>query len=101
MTATAAERRRALLEKIQTDGAEAAFAAALEVCLDRRAPAPARATCATTILRAGGYLNIKPEDGAPKEPHEMTAKELEARIAELRRATAGTVDENDQSGVFD
>lgn len=76
-------RRRALLTKIQTEGAEAAYAAALAVCQDAKAPAPARATCATTILRAGGYLSAR-EDGTPKEPHEMTASELAARLAEIQ-----------------
>jgi hypothetical protein len=78
------ERRRALVAKIQTEGAEAAYAAALQVCLDSSAPAPARATCATTILRAGGYLSVKPDDVADKEPSEMTSQELDDRLRELR-----------------
>lgn len=80
-------RKRALMTRIQTEGAEAAYEAALAVCLDTKAPAPARATCATTILRAGGYLLSKDASEA-KEPHEMTGSELEARIAELRSAGA-------------
>lgn len=96
-------RKRALMTRIQTEGAEAAYEAALAVCLDTKAPAPARATCATTILRAGGYLLSK-DAGEAKEPHEMTGPELEARIAELR--STGAVDgggsEHDSSGgVFD
>lgn len=78
-------RKNALVRRIQTEGAEAAYAAALAVCLDPKAPAPARATCATTILRAGGFLNAK-EDVAPKELHEMTAAELAARADELEAA---------------
>lgn len=76
-------RKRDLIERIQTEGAEAAYTAALEVCRDKKAPAPARATCATTILRAGGYLSAK-DDIAPKQPHEMSADELNSRILELR-----------------
>ena len=76
-------RRRALLVRIETEGVEAAYAAALEVCRDPKAPAPARATCSTTLFRAAGFFNAK-EDRAPKEPHEMTSEELEARISELR-----------------
>jgi hypothetical protein len=96
-------RKRALVTRIQTEGAEAAYAAALAVCLDPKAPAPARATCATTILRAGGYLSAK-EDGAAKEPHEMTPAELQARIGELRAAPLAGANSNagdDGGGVFD
>jgi hypothetical protein len=96
-----AERRRALINRIQTEGAEAAYAAALEVCLDPKAPSPARATCATTILRAGGYLSMKPGENAPKEPHEMTPQELDARIQELRSSTGRTAGEDTGNGVFD
>ena len=83
-------RKRALVARMQTEGAEAAYEAALEVCKDKKAPAPARATCATTILRAGGYLAAK-EETAPKEPHEMSAAELEARVSELRAQQEGFV----------
>lgn len=94
-------RRRALLTKIQTEGAEAAYAAALAVCQDTKAPAPARATCATTILRAGGFLNAR-EDNTPKEPHEMTPAELNARLSELRSGGADSSEEPaENSGVFD
>jgi hypothetical protein len=97
-------RKRALLARIQTEGAEAAYEAALAVCLDTKAPAPARATCATTILRAGGYL-LSRDAGETKEPHEMTGSELEARIAELRSATSsddvGDVAPDGPASVFD
>ena len=76
-------RRRALVARIATEGAEAAYAAALAVCNNPNAPAPAKATCATTILRAGGYLTGKAADEA-KEPHEMTPSELAARLADLQ-----------------
>jgi|TARA_R110002124_G_scaffold131558_1_gene293801 hypothetical protein len=95
-------RRRALVVRMQTEGAEAAYKAALAVCEDTKAPAPARATCATTILRAGGFLNTRSDDHAPKEPHEMTSSELAARLAELRSG-GGQVPE-DKTGdpdVFD
>lgn len=98
-----AERRRALVARMQTEGAEAAYKAALEVCLDAKAPAPARATCATTILRAGGYLNVKAEAGEDKEPHEMTPQEIEARIAELKqeyRPGPASEVEVEPNGVF-
>ncbi len=79
-------RKRALLTEIQTDGAEAAYAAALAVCKDNKAPAPARATCATTILRAGGYLNAREDPIAPKQAGELTAADIEAKLAATRAA---------------
>lgn len=94
-------RRRALLSKIQTEGAEAAYAAALAVCKDPKAPAPARATCSTTLFRAAGFFNSR-EDTTPKEPHEMTPAELEARIAEIRTGYGQEAEEEIQDGgVFE
>lgn len=78
--------KQELLTRIQTEGAEAAYQAALGVCRDKTAPAPARATCATTILRAGGYLNAKEDGSSGKQPHEMTAAELASRLETLRAA---------------
>lgn len=91
-------RKRALLARMQTEGAEEAYAAALAVCKDAKAPAPARATCATTILRAAGFLNAR-EDHAPKEPHEMTPEELNARLEELR-TDRGQIAHSDEPDVF-
>ena len=99
-------RRRALVTKIQTEGAEAAYQAALAVCLDAKAPAPARATCATTLLRAGGYLNVKPVDAEEKEPHEMSGAELSAAIEafevmqSLRESGGDADDAGDNPDLF-
>ncbi|MCA3441953.1 MAG: hypothetical protein INF52_01055 [Rhodobacter sp.] len=89
-------RKRALMTRIQTVGAEAAFEAALAVCQDAKAPAPARATCATTILRAGGFFNSR-EDQAQKEPHQMTTAEIEARLSEMRFGVAQSADDEDDA----
>lgn len=89
-------RRRALLIRIQTEGAEAAYEAALAVCKDPKAPAPAKATCSTTILRAAGLFNPK-DAGEAKDPSEMTAAEIEARVAELQSGRAYAPDEPDES----
>lgn len=93
------EQRLDLVRRIQTEGAEAAYQAALAVCKDTKAPAPARATCATTILRAGGYLVTKEDGTAPKQPHEMTPDELQAQIDELRARQR--VASDGSTGVFD
>jgi hypothetical protein len=69
---------------MQTEGAEVAYATALEICRDKKAPAPARAACATLIMRGGGYLTTPPSELAAKEPHQMTPAELQTRIEQLR-----------------
>jgi hypothetical protein len=93
-------RRRALLTRIQTEGVEAAYEAALAVCQDTKAPAPARATCATTIFRAGGFFNAR-EDQSQKEPHQMTRAEIEARLSEMRPGVAQSADHDDDDDAAD
>jgi hypothetical protein len=100
---TTHEKRLDLIRRIQTEGAEAAYQAALAVCQDPKAPAPARATCATTILRAGGYLMAKDDLTSAKQPHEMSPQELQERIDWLRsRQSIGFADGEDEGpeGVF-
>ncbi|WP_187272420.1 hypothetical protein [Methylobacterium sp. WL9] len=99
--------RRELIERIRTEGVEAAYGAALDVCRDKKAPAPARATAATTIFRVAGYMSAAAEE-PDKPPHEMTAAELqafiragEARIADLQAVTEEQVDEaGPQTGIY-
>lgn len=87
-------RKRALMSRIQTDGSEAAYEALLAVCRDAKAPAPARATAATSLFRAAGLMNGK-QDAQDKPPEEMSLAEIEARIAELRSREAGENDHDD------
>lgn len=75
--------KRALMARIQTEGIEAAFEALMDVCKDKKAPAPARATAGTSIFRAGGLMSNKPEV-LDKPPEEMSAAEIVARINELQ-----------------
>lgn len=91
--------KRALMTRIQTEGTSAAYEALLAVCRDGKAPAPARATSATTLFRAAGYLDGK--QAAPDKPLEdMTSAELSARIRELR-ARQHTPNESDAPGGAD
>lgn len=70
---------------VRTEGVRAAYTAALDVCRDKKAPAPARATAAMTLLRAAGMLNPKPdEDGDDTELAEMTPQQLNKLVAEAR-----------------
>lgn len=73
-----------LTRRINTVGAEAAYQALLEVCQDKKAPAPARATAGTSLLRAAGRFDKDRYRTLDKPPHEMTGEELAARIEKLR-----------------
>ncbi|MFG1379504.1 hypothetical protein [Xanthobacter autotrophicus] len=65
---------------IETRGVKAAAKALIEVCSDPKAPAPARATAGTALLRAAGMFE-KVERDDNKDVAEMDG-------FELRRATA-------------
>lgn len=84
--------QRELIERIQTEGVAAAYEASLAVARDPKAPAPARATASATLFRVAGYFDRQERGGQHKQPHEMTAEELAAQIAELEaRAQKATV----------
>ena len=69
--------------RIQLEGAAAAVEALITVCRDTKAPAPARATAGTTLLRAAGFFQ-KMEDVFEKKPHEMTAAEISEAIERFK-----------------
>lgn len=75
--------KRALLARIQTEGAEAAYDALVGVCRDTKAPAPARATAGAALFRAGGFMDTK-QNASDKKPEDMTADEITSRISQLR-----------------
>ena len=91
---TRAERQADLKALIELEGAELAVETAMSICRDKAAPAPAKATALTALLRAGGYLQTKPDGFAKKEPAEMSLEELQQEIDKIRRSS------NDK-GVFD
>lgn len=93
------ETQRQLLQRIHTEGVQAAYEAALSVCRDPKAPAPARATASATLFRVAGYFDRKGDGDRDKEPHEMTAEELAKAIrgAQRQLQTASSSDE----GVFE
>lgn len=91
--------KRALMARIQTEGIEAAFEALMDVCNDKKAPAPARATAGTALFRAGGLMNSKPEI-LDKPPEDMTAAELNAKIRELEATRLGAASADDAGDVF-
>lgn len=72
--------------RIQTDGVTAAVSALIDVCRDSKAPAPAKASAGAALLRAAGLFAQNDEGGAfGKSPSEMSAEELHAAMARLRR----------------
>lgn len=88
--------------RIRSEGVEAACEALIAVCRDPKSPAPAKATAGVALLRAAGiFENTK--DASEKEPHEMTAAEMQAEIRKgeaflrgLRNSTEGEDSEGDE-----
>lgn len=91
------ERRRRLVERIQIEGAEAAFEAALDLCRDKNAPSQARSAAANALLRAAGHFERQDDSARDKEPHQMTPEELAAAIARLEQRASG---EDEDDGIF-
>lgn len=75
------------------EGVPAAYRALMRVLEDPKASATALASAARTVMDIAGLT--KPSDAdKPKEPHEMTADELQAAIRRMRNVQA-------DDGVFD
>jgi hypothetical protein len=91
--------REALNHELRTVGARAAYQALLEVCQDSKAPAPARATSGTALLRAAGYFNRENDRDDEKPIHALTLDELERRIQKLDRQRRAS--ERKPRDVFD
>lgn len=92
---SAEETQRQLLQRIHTEGVLAAYEAALSVCRDPKAPAPARATASATLFRVAGYFDRKGDGDRDKEPHEMTAEELAKAVRHVQRQFQSTPSGND------
>lgn len=65
------------------EGLQAAYDGLMRVLRNPKASDTALSSASRTMLEAGGVLKA-PEDGGEKEPHEMIANELQAKIAVLR-----------------
>lgn len=84
---TAKERREALERakgRLQTEGVEAAVDALIAVCRDKQAPANAKSTAGSALLRANGLFD-KGTAAPEKELHEMTIDELRDHTSRLER----------------
>ncbi|WP_062017263.1 hypothetical protein [Aureimonas sp. AU4] len=99
MPKTLDDRRRAVMERLGSEGLEAAADAAISVCRDPKAPAPARATAAGLIFRAtalGGF-GKEEDEGLDKEAHEMSPEETRRALARLQRKLAEEDGEADET----
>jgi hypothetical protein len=81
--------RRAVLaeqrEKIALIGIPAAVDAAIDICNDKRAPAPARANAAASLFRVAGFFDRGgANEDQDKAPADMTPEELAQAIARLQ-----------------
>ncbi|ANH06266.1 hypothetical protein shn_20955 [Shinella sp. HZN7] len=94
--------QRDLLRRIHTEGVMIAYDACIDVCRDPKAPANARQAAAATLFRAAGYFGQQ-EKQQTKEPHEMTAEEIQRAIADLSERIAGKAvrSDDDDGGMFD
>jgi hypothetical protein len=70
------------------EAAEMAVEEAIRMISDTRTPSSAKAAVINTIFRSNGLLESRKDDPNAKEPHEMTAGELQQQIARLRREAA-------------
>lgn len=70
--------------KLINEGIPAAVDALIEVCRDKKAPQPARASAGNTILRAAGLFNNAAAELDDKPPEEMSAAEIAARLQILQ-----------------
>ncbi|WP_315918644.1 hypothetical protein [Mesorhizobium sp. SP-1A] len=102
---SAKERREALERakgRLQTEGVEAAVEALIAVCRDEQAPANAKSTAGSALLRANGLFD-KGTTAPDKEIHEMSLDELReytARIEQDRDAMLSEMEEGEET-AFD
>lgn len=77
---------KALRRLLRGKGAKKAIRALLGVCGDPRAPAPAKATAGSALLRAGGFF--EKFDAADEEAEPTSVEDLERTIERLKAHAA-------------
>jgi hypothetical protein len=70
------------LDRIRTEGLDAATEAALALLRDPKAPAQAKSATINAIFRASGLFS-RDDDGSEVEPQEMTTAQMERRMRDL------------------
>jgi hypothetical protein len=97
-----ADAQEELLRILRTKGVALAVKTSMEVCADRKAPAAARVQGSSNLFRVNGYFaNRTPPAASEKEPHQMTAEELNeaAKLAAAEITARATKKKG--GGVFD
>ena len=96
-------RRGALIARIRTEGAEAAFEAAYSLCRDPKAPANARASAINSIFRASGFFDSSGDDDGEKDLASMSPDEIDAELKKAKAALARSVSKQrpPKGGLFD
>jgi len=95
--------------EVRTRGLKVALNALIDVAADSKAPAPARATAGTSLMRAAGAFSKAEEEALEAKPlDQMTQSEMDRELAKLRARRlrneriirrAADDDDNDR-GVF-
>jgi hypothetical protein len=94
---------RRVWDRLNKEGVEAATEGLINACRDPKGSAQAKATAGRVIFEAVGFLEQR-DRSREKEPHEMSADELQAAIRDLerrKRERAEPEDDDEPSGVFD
>ncbi|MCA0339643.1 MAG: hypothetical protein LCH99_07890 [Proteobacteria bacterium] len=91
---TISDVERELNEYLRVEAAPVAARALVAICNDPKAPKQAVSAAASTLLRASGHLKETADRGPNKEPHEMSAEDLQIAIDRLEHlAQKGRKDE--------
>jgi len=99
---SAAEVKAWFRRKVRTHGLRVAYNAAVSVCEDPKAPAPARAAAAGLLFRAGGVLDAKnTEDDDDTPIGQMTMAQMRARYERLEAEAAERARTETADSVFD
>ncbi|WP_158266651.1 terminase small subunit [Alsobacter soli] len=78
-----AEVRLQARKRLESEGAEVGVQTLIEIATDRQQPGGTRVRAAAELVKQSGIGRA--DDGRPKEPHEMTASELQQAIEHLER----------------
>lgn len=97
--------RDGVIDRLRLEGLEAAYERAIKLLRDDDVPATAQANMVRTVFAAGGMLNAPETEVLDKEPHNMTAAEIDEAIVSLRRQMAERAEAarkaEDDDNVFD
>jgi phage terminase small subunit len=78
--------RERAIERLRTEGLEVGVRVLIQLATDEKTPANTRRAASSDLIRfAGGNVDA---DGKPRDPSEMTAAEIQQRLARARAEAA-------------